>query len=305
MKTSLAIAIPLGLLAATVFAGSSVLQQRTARQAPEDESLSWRLLVDLVRRPAWLAGLGGNILAFLLQAVALGFAPIAFVEPVIGCEIVIALPIAAHLRKVSLGPREWGGAFSVVFGVGAFLALVDATGGNSSPALFHWGEAAGPAIVVAGIAILLARGPEGPRRAALLAAAAACFFAVVALLTQSFVQLIGDRGFVGAIESWQPYALAVLAPIGLTIAQSAFQAGPLAMSLPFVDSLEPTLAIVLAAAAFRQNINLSLPHLIGEIGGAVLAIFGLFLLGNSPLVHSVYQQTEKEKRAEAKQAEAA
>lgn len=74
MKTSLAIAIPLGLLAATVFAGSSVLQQRTARQAPEDESLSWRLLVDLVRRPAWLAGMGGNILAFLLQAVALGFA---------------------------------------------------------------------------------------------------------------------------------------------------------------------------------------------------------------------------------------
>ena len=300
MKTSLATAIPLAFIAATAFAGSSVLQQRAARQVPEDESLSWRLILDLLRRPDWLAGMGGNILAFLLQATALGFAPVAFVEPVIGCEIVIALPIAAHLRKVRLGRREWAGALSVVAGVGAFLALVDASGGHPSPALYHWGEAAGPALAAAGLAILAARGPEGPKRAALLAIAAGCFFAVVALLTQSFVQQIGQRGFAGALELWQPYALAIFAPVGLTIGQSAFQAGPLAMSLPFVDSLEPTLAIVLAAVAFGQQVNLSLPHLVGELVGAALAICGLFLLGSSPLVHSVYQQTENEKRKREK-----
>lgn len=301
MSTNLAIAIPMGLLAAATFATSSVLQQRAARQTPEDESLSWRLIVDLVRRPTWLAGMGGNIVGFVLQATALAFAPVAFVEPVIGTEIAIALPIAARLRHVHLGAREWAGAACVVAGVASFLALCGAAGGDSNPALSRWALAAGPALAAAGVMVLLARGPEGPKRASLLAVSAACMFAVVALLTQSFVQLIGTRGIPGVLETWQPYALAVVAPVGLTIAQSAFQAGPLAMSLPVVDSLEPVLAVLLAALAFGQNINLSPSHLAGEIAAAILAVLGLFLLGRSPLVLSVYEQTEKEKKKKNKQ----
>lgn len=296
MSTSLGVAIPLSFLAAATFATSSVLQQRAARQAPEKESLSWRLIIDLARKPSWLAGMGGNVLAFLLQAAALGFAPVAFVEPVIGTEIAIALPIAARLRHVRLGFREWAGAGCVVAGVGTFLALVQATGGNSHPALSSWAEAAGPALLVAGAAVLLARGPEGPRRAMSLAVSAGCFFAVVTLITQSAVQLIGAVGFPAVLENWQPYALAIVAPIGMTIAQSAFQAGPIAFSLPIVDSLEPILAIVLAAVAFGQHVNLTPPHMAGELAGALVAILGLFLLGRSPLVLAVYQQTEREKK---------
>jgi drug/metabolite transporter (DMT)-like permease len=293
----------MGLLAAATFATSSVLQQRAARQTPEEDSLSWRLIVDLVRRPKWLAGMGGNILGFVLQAVALAFAPVAFVEPVIGTEIVIALPIAARLRHVSLGRREWGGALCVVAGVASFLALCGAAGGNSDPALARWAMAGGPALLASGLAVLFARGPEGPKRASLLAVSAACAFAVVALLTQSFVQLLSSRGIPAVLETWQPYALLCVAPIGLTIAQSAFQAGPLAMSLPVVDSLEPILAVLLAAVAFGQNINLTPSHLTGEMAAGLLAVTGLFLLGRSPLVLSVYEQTEKEKKNRRKNKE--
>ncbi|MGH9296748.1 MAG: DMT family transporter, partial [Acidimicrobiales bacterium] len=52
-----AVAIPVAITAAGTFAVSAVLQQRSARLAPADESLSWRLLIDLLREPSWLAGM--------------------------------------------------------------------------------------------------------------------------------------------------------------------------------------------------------------------------------------------------------
>lgn len=295
MSTELGIAFPAAALAAGSFAASAVLQQRAARDAPEDESLSWRLIVDLLHRRSWLAGMGCVVVGYLLQALAFGYAPIALVEPVIGMEIVLALPLAAHLRHVRLGAREWSGASCVVVGVAAFLALCHAAGGGADPGLTRWAIVAMPTVVLVAGSLVAARGPESPRRAVLLALAAGLVFSLMALVTQSFVQLLGEVGLPGALESWQPYTVALIGPLGFTIGQSAYQAGPLAMSLPVIDSVEPTIAVVLAAVAFRQHISLAPLHLFGEVGGGAIAILGIFLLGRSPLVLSVYEQTQKAK----------
>lgn len=295
MGSSVAIAVPVALLGATSFAVSSVLQQRAARKAPEDESLSWRLILDLLHRGTWLAGMGCVLLGYVLQATSLDFGPIAIVEPVIGLEIVIALPLAARLKGTRLGLREWLGAGCVVAGVGGFLALSEAAGGNSEPPLVNWGEIAVPVAVVVAAALLLARGPEGPKRASFLAVAAAVTFGLMALVTQSLVVLLSHGGILAVLESWQIYAIAAIGPIGFMIGQSAYQSGPLAFSLPILDSLEPASSVLLAAVAFHQHISLQPGHLAGELAGAAIAIGGIFLLGHSPLVLSIYEQTQKAK----------
>jgi len=302
---NLAAAVPLSLLASLFFSVSSVLQQQVARRAPESESLSVRLLLDLVRKPAWVAGILFAIAAFVCQAVALAFGPVAVVEPLICLELVFALPLAAWMRRRRedgdeqlprhLGPREWLGAGCVAGGVASFLASSAPSGGRPEPSLVTWGEVALPALLLAASGLVLARGPETPRRAMLLAGSAGVCFSLLALVTQSFVALISTGGLDGALASWQPYILLCLGATGFTIAQSAFQSAPLAVSLPVIDSVEPTVAVVLAGFAFGQRLDTAAAAVAVEVGGALLAVAGIWLLGRSPLVLSIYEQQQARK----------
>jgi drug/metabolite transporter (DMT)-like permease len=288
--------VPLALAGAGSLAVSSVLQQRAARSAPEKESLSWRLIADLVRRPGWLVGMGCVILGFALQATALSFAPVALVEPLIATELVFALPLASRLRHRRLGPREWLGGIAVTAGIGAFVAASSPRGGNPEPSLATWAVVGLPVLAAASCAILLAGKRETPRRAAALALAAGLCFSLLALVLQSLVVLFA-AGAGTALTSWQPYVLAVLGPVAFTIAQSAYQSAPLAISLPIIDSVEPVGAVVLAAFAFRQSLSLDPTSLALEVAGALAALSGLFLLGRSPLVISIYEQQQAKKDA--------
>jgi drug/metabolite transporter (DMT)-like permease len=290
--SKLAVAFAAAFVAAGVFAVSAVLQQRAARAAPTGESLSWRLIVDLLHRRIWLAGMGCVLVGYVLQAAAFALAPVAFVEPVIGIEVVLALPLAARLKRRRLGRREWVGAGAVVVGVGGFLALCDAAGGNTEPSLVKWAIVAGPTVALSVLAVLVGRMAPGTLRPPLLAVGAGLSFALMALLTQSAVHLLAKGGLPALFESWQVYAVAVAGPVAFTIAQSAYQAGPLAMSLPVLDSLEPCAAVVLAAVAFRQHVSLEATHLVGELTCAAVAVAGIFLLARSPLVLSIYEQSE-------------
>lgn len=289
-----ALAVPLSLVAAGSFAVSSVLQQADARDRPAAETMSWRLIVDLVHRRNWLIGMGCVLVGFALQAMALSLAPVAVVEPLIATELVLALPLASRLRKRRLGRRERLGAAGVSAGVALFLAVSSPRGGDPEPGIAAWLLVGLPVIVVALSAIAFAGERETPRRAALLALAAGLCFALLALVLQSLVTVIA-RSPLLAVESWQPYLLVVLGPVAFTIAQSAYQSAPLAISLPIIDSIEPTGAVILSVLAFRQNLALAPSSLALESLGGLIALSGILLLGRSPLVLSIYARQQAEK----------
>jgi drug/metabolite transporter (DMT)-like permease len=283
------LAIVLAIAAAAVFAVSSVLQQRGARETPKGDSMSWRIIRDLLSKPVWLAGVSCVVVAFGLQASALAFAPVAVVEPLIAVELVLALPLAARLRKRRLGVREWAGALAVAGGVAIFLAVSSPTGGDPEPSLARWAVIGAPVLLAAAVVVAISRRPTGPKRAMLLAVASGLAFALMALITQSFVTLLRVRG-IGVFASWQPYVLACIGAVGFTVVQSAYQAGPLALSLPIVDSLEPLGSVILAAFIFSQHLSTKPVDLVIEGLAALAAVVGLALLGRSPLVLSIYEQ---------------
>ncbi len=290
------VAVPLALGGAASFAVSSALQQRAARATPADESLSWRLIADLLHRRIWLIGMGCVLFGFALQATALSLAPVAVVEPLIATELVLALPLASRLRRRRLGPREWLGAAAVSSGVGLFMAVSSPQGGNPEPSLVTWISVGLPVLAAGGCAIALAGKDETPRRACFLAVAAGLCFALLALIIQSLDTLFAS-GPVAAFTSWQPYTLAILGPIGFTVAQSAYQAAPLAISLPIIDSVEPTGAVIFSVLAFHQNLSFSPTSLALESLGALTALVGIFLLGRSPVVLSIYERQQGQKEA--------
>ena len=169
-----------------------------------------------------------------------------------------------------------------------------AEGGNPEPDLAAWILVGLPALVVAGCVIAFAGREETPRRASLLACAAGLCFALLALVLQSLDGLFA-LGPVVAFTSWQPYALAVLGLAGFTVAQSAYQAAPLAVSLPIIDSVEPTCAVVFSVLAFHQSLSLDPTSLALESFGALVALLGIFLLGRSPLVLCIYERQQAQK----------
>ena len=92
------IAVVAALLAAFCFAVAALVQQTVARAAGADEVMHPRLLLDLARRPRWLAGIGLDAMSFLILALALAFGPLALVQPLASLDVLFALPLIARLQ---------------------------------------------------------------------------------------------------------------------------------------------------------------------------------------------------------------
>lgn len=289
------VAIPLALLAAVSFAAGAVLQQRSARKAPEDESMSPRLILDLLRQPVWLGGFAAGVGSYGLQAAALAFGSVGVVQPVIVTELVFALPFAIWSKGAKPRWREWTGVAAVAGGVAVFLLAASPTGGNPVASSGTWIAILGPGGAAILLAILAARGPESPRRAGILAAGAGISFGLMSVLTKTAMYYLGQDP-PAVFAHWQTYALAVVAPTGFLLAQSAFQAGPLAISLPIIDSLEPSVAVLVGTVAFGEHFAGGPAHAAAEAFGAAAALLGVFMLGRSPVVLSIYEKTEGAKR---------
>ena len=284
------------LAAAFTFALSAVAQQRSAREVPEEETLRPSMVKDLLKRRTWLLGVGTMVLAYVLQAIALGFGDVAIVEPIVASELIFAVPLAVRRAGKRPGPREWTGVVLAAAGVGAFLIAASPTRGNTTPSIVHLLYGFGPWIIVFVALVLLARGPEGPRRAGLLAAAAGVSFGLLSLLTKSGVSVLTRHGVAALVSTWQPWVLLLIGAAGFLVSQSAYQAAPLASSLPIMDALEPISAVVLAAYVLNERISLAPIDVAVELVGAVATVTGIFLLGRSPLVLAIYETTERSKK---------
>jgi drug/metabolite transporter (DMT)-like permease len=286
------------LAAAATFAVSAVLQQRAARVLPSSESLTFRLFADLLRQPLWLAGTGSLILGYLLQGLALALGDVSYVAPLIVTELIFAVPLAARSENRRPGRRVWVGASGLVPGVGLFLGIASPHGGHPQPALLVWGLMVLSCAGVIAVAVVLAEHlpetkaePDDPisaRRAALLAVAAGVTFGLLAVFTKNVTYQLDHRGL-GVVASWQLYGLIGVGIFGFLFSQSAYQASSLRNSLPVIDALEPTVAVLAAAAAFGEHLAHDPLSLAIELVGAVTAFAGVFLVGRSQLVTSIYQ----------------
>jgi drug/metabolite transporter (DMT)-like permease len=242
--------------------------------------------VDLFHRPIWLAGVVCMIAAYVVQALALFLGNVAFVEPLIAMELVFALPFAVESEHRQPEWSEWAAAAAVVAGVTLFLATARPTGGTPNPGNGTWVLLGVPCAGAIVASVILA-GAFARYRASLLAVAAAICFALLALLTKTFTYLV-SQGVSVAVTSWQTYALIGVGIVGFLFSQSAYQAGSLESSLPIIDSVEPTVAVLLGVLGFNEHVRHDALALFTLALGGFLAVGGVFVLGRSALVVRAY-----------------
>jgi hypothetical protein len=276
------VAVAAALLAACCFAVAAVLQQAAAEGIPERESLRPGLIWALAHRPLWLAGIALSAFSFVIQGAALAFGPLVLVMPLASTDLLFALPLIARRRHMRLTRRDVTGMVCTAGGVAAFLAVLPPPAGEGRPGVWRWLPLL--VVVAACVTVLVSAGlrSSGRVRAAAYAAAAGLVFALLDALTNSAAGLFRNRGL-EALGHWEPYALLLVGGAGLLLAQSAFHAGSLAISLPLIDTIEPIGAVLIGAVAFQERLATS-GYLAVQILGAALAVIGIVVLDRSPLV---------------------
>ena len=283
------IAVVAALAAGASFALAAVWQQRAAATAPAHLALRLRLLLALARRPLWLAGMGAGLASFGLQAVALTYGPLTLVQPLIVTELVFAVPLGLRTGHVRLGMREYSATLVVVAGIVLFLLTARPHQGNPDAPDVVWLVIGSLVIIAAGFAVAGARLPMGPLRATLLAAAAGTLFGLQSALLRTITARRG-HDLVHILSSWHPYALAAVGTAGVLCAQSAFQAGQVAFSLPIIDTLEPLVAILIGAVAFGERLTNTPAAIAVELASGLAIIAGVFTLDRSPLLQGLHPQ---------------
>ena len=282
--------------AAISFAIAAVLQQEAARTTDPDSSLSLRLLFILMRQPRWLAGVAMLLSGYGLQALALARGPVALVQPIVATELAFAVPIGIWRRRRRARAREWTGILAVLAGVATFLWIASPAAGKAQPDSADWIACLVPVGVAIGLLLTAGSRTSGPRRAVFLGCAAGLAFALLAILTKAVTHNLG-MSVASTFTNWEVYALVGFGISALVISQSAYQAGPLALSLPAIALLEPAVAVVIGDIAFNEQANLAGWPLAAEGMAAVVAAIGLMTLASSPVVLAIYEQGNRPSRA--------
>jgi hypothetical protein len=304
--------VTLAVLAAAANALSWVLQRKANREIPSSESLSLRLIRDLLHKPVWFGGILAITAGFVLQAAALGTGALALVEPILIIELPLTLLLGSYLFHAPLGSREWVPIGTMTIGLAVLLFLLSPSAGTGSASWYVWLIGIGingallaglvawskeglwrPAWLVraTGRDSALAGPPSGApaasrisgsERAALLGVAAGAAFGLTAALIKGMTGTF-HGSLISVLAHWQIYAMVAAGVLGFFLTQSALNAGRLVAAQPGISIMDPVVSVAWGVLVFGEQVRAGL-LIIPEVIGLILIAAAAFALARSPLL---------------------
>ncbi|KJY45091.1 MULTISPECIES: DMT family transporter [unclassified Streptomyces] len=255
------------LFAALSNALATVLQRRAALTVPQSKGFRFGLVLDLLKRPVWIAGILAVIAAGVGQAAALATGALVLVQPLFVLELPLALLIASLVARRRLPGALWLAVAGVVAGLGVALFAASPTGNRTHVPADRWIPAlAACAAVVAALAVAGLRRPPGRARAGCLGAATAVCYAITAALMKHSVFVLTEHGIVGFLTAWQTYAFGATGICALLLLEHAMQGGPLVASQPALTLGDAGISIALGVVLYEEHLRAGwwvLPQLLG------------------------------------------
>ncbi|MFF7177228.1 DMT family transporter [Streptomyces sp. NPDC008121] len=273
--------IVLSVFAAFSNALATVLQRRAALQVPQSEGFRFGLILDLLRRPVWLAGILAVIAAGIGQAAALATGPLTLVQPLFVLELPLALLIASLMTRERLPKALWFAVAGVVGGLAVMLVAASPSGNRTHVELDRWVPAL--AVCAAAVVVLAAAGlrrPPGRARAGCLGAATAICYALTAALMKASMHILDEGGISAFLTTWQTYAFCVTGIAALLLLEHAMQGGPLVASQPALTLGDATISLMLGILLYEEHVRAGW-WLVPQLMGVALIVFGVFALARS------------------------
>ncbi|WP_460072554.1 DMT family transporter [Streptomyces sp. YKOK-I1] len=288
-----ALPVLLAICAALSNAVATVLQRKAALTVPRSPGFRAGLMLDLLRRPVWLAGMLAVITAAVCQAVALATGPLTIVQPLFVLELPLTLVAASVLLHRHLPGRGWLAVATVVAGLAIALTAASPSGNRTHVPPDRWIPAlavcSGTVVVLALAAV---RRPEGRARAACLGAATAIGYAVTAALMKSSTHILDEQGLVAFLSAWETYAFAATGVCALFLLENAMQAGPLVASQPALTLGDAAVSLVLGITLYEEAVR-SGWWLLPQLCGVALIVAGVLTLSRIPLARTLVAQEER------------
>lgn len=208
------------VLCAFAYGVGIVAQSAAARRSATARGLDAGLLVRLVRDRVYLAGLGAQVLGFVLAFYARASLPLYLVQAGATSAVAVSAVLGALLLRWRVRPLDIG----VIIAMGCGLALLV---GAAEPAT---SDALPPAVgvgllallgLVGGLAVLVARRGAGDRRTVALGLLSGTAFAVLAIAGRPIAAL----PFWSLPLQWTAWLMVLAALVGQVLQVSALQNG--------------------------------------------------------------------------------
>jgi hypothetical protein len=107
-------------------------------------------------------------------------------------------------------------------------------------------------------------------------------FGIQDALTRQTLEILEANGISAMFTTWAPYALVGAGATGIWLMQSAFNSGPLPLSLPAIAAGEPLVGMLLGVLVFGDRIQITPGELALQVGGIVALVVGVIIVGRAP-----------------------
>ena len=274
------------VLACVGNATANVLQRKASLNQP-DQPFGVKLLLGLLRSPIWLVAFGSLVASFVLQAVALRFAPLSAVEPIITLEVPLTLLIASRVFPGRLSRGDWASILIMTAGMAGLVGGLGPYGGNPE-GVDHLTYIGAGAATAAGIVALVALGQRVHHiwRAAALGAAAGTSFGMTATMIKATMAALAKDGVSGIVLTWQTYVAMGFGIAGLILVQAALHAGPLVAAQPGFTLMDPLVSILWGVLIFNEVTRTGACLVLATVGAIAIGV-AVFRLAHSPLLQQV------------------
>jgi drug/metabolite transporter (DMT)-like permease len=277
------LAIVFAVAAAISFAVANVVQQRVAAKLRTAAAFDSAVLLRLIRRPLWLAGLALVILSITLQATALGLGRLVLIEPVLASSLLFALGLAAWADHRRMRPIEWLAALATFAGLVVFLSVARPSGGHTSASFGQLAVAAAIAGAIAIISGLLSVRMPPLRRALTLGVGGGIAAGATDATTKTVAFLVGTTKL-GVFADPRLYLLVVIGLLTYTMQQNGYRSAGLAAFLPVFSVLDPAVGSVLGLILYHERLAGGPVRIAIEIAAVLAAFWGIAELAKSTAI---------------------
>lgn len=280
----------IGLGAAVSNATSNILQRGAhidTLAETNDEGFSLKFLLNVMRRPRWLAGIITTIISFILQTVGLAMSSLSVIQPVLVLDLPITLIVAAFFLKEKLTDYEWLGVVLMFTGVIIFVVMLKPMPGTVFNSISKMSGASAMTVTILTIAAFYILSQKvGPRaKTAILGLDAGITFGLTAIVIKDLTAHVERFGLFSIFSGWQVYTMIVFGLSAEFLFQKALASGKLMHTQPGVTLADPFVSIIWGIAVFHEDVRSGFYMLIAMIGVA-LTITGVYLLVRSPVSKS-------------------
>ena len=289
------LAITLALISAVLLAVGTQLQngavgdQKKAALSGRSH-LKLNQLVQLLKRPQWVTGLGLTLVALVMQFTALLLAPLILVQPIGAIALVITSILNAKITKTKLNKPSILAIVLCTTGLGAFVVMAHQVA--EEPAM----DDNNLMIILAMAITLIATfgfifyiGASRFKPLTFILGAGA-LFGFVATLTKVVVKRLFQQDGFNRIISFKAELvtdgltlLALLCMIaagllGAWFVQNAYASGPPDLVVAGLTVIDPLVAVSIGVVLLNEAMNAPWPIMLGFVASGVMSVIGVFLL---------------------------